>query len=353
MQLLDVPLTTTDNTSQASSNTLSPLELLRQTAAMALEGSARSPNDFSPIQAPVPRHAEETLTHLMSPQQPFRSVAEFDQSLRASGQKPTYVSPPMRLGQLGIQAAILSGGALLMFLVSGLFTVFAIAQRQDAVRDADRMLEKIELPEWHEKLAGNHSRQELTQMILAQRARDEAEMEELRASLSATERFVMRRLDRSPPGTVGTFEEEKERCDSLVRRANGESTDPAVSGQLPFDLRSTVEMILFWPIFWAIGAWIFRGGISHWVSGIMIVRRKGGKATRWQCALRVLMVWLPVSLFLVASVWIQAYHPGWVSLHAGLWWVAAILMVVHFFLGLRFPDRPVQDRVLDTVLIPR
>ena len=103
---------------------------------------------------------------------------------------------------------------------------------------------------------------------------------------------------------------------------------------------------------WVGTAAVLRGGVSMILTGIALVRADGRRAARWQCAVRAAVVWLPVTLLLLLSVWLQVYRPERVSLYVSLWFVALALLPLYVVIALRYPSRPPQDRIAGTYLVP-
>jgi hypothetical protein len=97
---------------------------------------------------------------------------------------------------------------------------------------------------------------------------------------------------------------------------------------------------------------VFRGSPTMLLAGIAIVRADGRRAFRAQCALRAVLVWLPVFALLFGSCVLQTYAPRQVYLAVSLWLIAAALLPVYVVIALRFPSRPPQDRILGTYLVP-
>jgi eukaryotic-like serine/threonine-protein kinase len=96
--------------------------------------------------------------------------------------------------------------------------------------------------------------------------------------------------------------------------------------------------LLTWPILWVLWAFVARGGFSYRIAGLALVRRDGRPAARWQCARRALLVWLPVTALLIASVWLDAWYwmawqpddpRGWMlGLSQLTWWGGLGLLAV-------------------------
>ncbi len=109
---------------------------------------------------------------------------------------------------------------------------------------------------------------------------------------------------------------------------------------------------MIWPLVWAVFAFAFRGGLAMSLAGITLVRSDGRLAGRFRCAVRELLVWLPVTSLLLAGLWVQAVMPQQVALRTALWLAAALLLPVYLMAALRNPTRPPQDRILGTHLVP-
>ncbi len=124
------------------------LDLLRRSAAVALEGGKRRLDDSeTAIRAPVPIHAHDLLTRL-SPGHPqrFRDVASFRQALDATRDHTTEATRLSRASQLGVMAAILSVSLLIFFgapllVMIGRYEAFP-AQAEDVAREQTRILEE-------------------------------------------------------------------------------------------------------------------------------------------------------------------------------------------------------------------
>jgi hypothetical protein len=106
------------------------------------------------------------------------------------------------------------------------------------------------------------------------------------------------------------------------------------------------------PLVWVLTAGVLRGGASMLLTGIAVVRADGRRASRRQCALRALLVWLPVAGLLAGSVWLQAYHPRNTGGAVALWLLAAALLPVYVAVALSYPSRAPQDRLAGTYLVP-
>jgi hypothetical protein len=88
------------------------------------------------------------------------------------------------------------------------------------------------------------------------------------------------------------------------------------------------------------------------LAGIAIVRTDGRRATRRQCGLRALLVWLPITLLLFGAALMQSSAPEQIHLAAALWLLALVLVPIYVVVALRFPTQPPQDRIMGTYLVP-
>ena len=76
----------------------------------------------------------------------------------------------------------------------------------------------------------------------------------------------------------------------------------------------------------------------------------GSLGSLW--ATRLARVGLPVTLLLLACLWVQTVMPYQVTLRTALWLAAAFLLPVYVYAALRSPTRPPQDRILGLYLVP-
>jgi apolipoprotein N-acyltransferase len=99
-------------------------------------------------------------------------------------------------------------------------------------------------------------------------------------------------------------------------------------------------------------AFALRGGAAMTLAGVALVRADGRPATRRQCAWRAFLVWLPITLLLAAAVWVQVTAPHRVLLPTVLILAAVALLPVYVVVAMAYPDRPPQDRLAGTYLVP-
>jgi hypothetical protein len=135
------------------------------------------------------------------------------------------------------------------------------------------------------------------------------------------------------------------------RRAVARARSPELANEALHEntLGTISAAIGVWPLLWVLWAFLARGGFAYSVMGIALVRADGGRAARWQCALRAALVWAPVTLLLGLSAWLEARY----GLSFSLWWSAVALLAGYVALALVFPSRSVHDRMAGTYLVPR
>jgi uncharacterized RDD family membrane protein YckC len=116
----------------------------------------------------------------------------------------------------------------------------------------------------------------------------------------------------------------------------------------PWDLE-TVGAV---PLCWILWAMLTQGGLSFPLTGIVIVRNDGRRASSLACGLRALLAWAPFTLLLLASRYLQETSPTSVGLYLGLLIAASVVLVLNVALSLLFPARCLHDRIARTVLVP-
>jgi hypothetical protein len=116
-------------------------------------------------------------------------------------------------------------------------------------------------------------------------------------------------------------------------------------------------------LFWAVWAFLTRGGFAFGMLGISLVRSDGRPASRLQCAARALLVWVPVTLLLLLSAYLDSWYLSaldaadqyqwlpWLSWAAA--WSAVLLLLSFVALPLRSPVQSLHDRLVGTYLVPR
>jgi uncharacterized RDD family membrane protein YckC len=354
LQLLEFPVLAPG---EAGTSATGPVDLLRDVAALSLEGQVRlaGVESFEPVKAPVPRHAAGFLNRLFTAPYGFSTTEQVRDVLRQMRDLPLRVDRPMRLAHLSVQALLLAPGLLAMFVLCGLFAVAALADREQHVRNDRQLLTILDEPDGRARmLADSHAAkfssdvQGLRAAIRKKLSEDEAEADRLRSSLSALERAASPLVSSSadPP----TPESEHKVLARVVPAKPGKESTPSDGFG---SWRQVCALVLCWPLLWALSAFAFRGGLSYQLLGISIATGAGQPISRKRAALRALLIWLPIGLLLCGSVWFQAHHPAAVFMHSALWLGALMLLPIHFALALPESDRPLHDRFLGTTLIPR
>jgi hypothetical protein len=365
VRVLDFPLSTGSGVEAACPPAPNPLGLLRQVAALALEGFPRSAP--GPARAPVPPHAVGMLGRLFTDGPAgYHSLDEFHRNLHETRTHPAEVTPAIRGAQLGIQAAVLAVGLAAMFATSGMVAVVLTQLAALHAAEVEYVLGGLREPDPKAVLGTANAKAataalknpEAIKRLEALRDRKRQEFEDRQRELLRPQRFVLSRLEPTVPDmsdAVGS-----ERIQTILDWSVAPESGPPLKRHRAAQSLSPwgTEAIGFWvvlgvmPLCWVIGAAVFRGGLSMALTGLALVRSDGRRAYRRQCAVRTAAVWLPVVALLSASVWLQVYHPEQVHTYAALWLIAVGLMPVYVVVALRYPDRPPQDRLVGTTLVP-
>jgi hypothetical protein len=394
VQLLDWPLTgsgTADAADRGSVPDEKALALLRQTAVLALEGRARTPQEARrPIRALVPLYARRLLARLNEESDASPLLAEVRSDLAATRTRPAEVTGALRAFQLAIAFCFIGIGASMMFgwsrnaaLAKALLLDRALLRAQ-ALHEVLQSGDPLARP-FLASLPANHplrvQTEEQARLLAAQAARDRRELKARLDSLGWLD-FVVQdlpalrvrreladaeeplRIERRP-GTTYAIEVvrlrvpeepplvlEQTDLEQTAARARGEVPDT-----LPERLWPTLGMLLFTllfvPLLLVVSAVIFRGGLSLRWAGLALVRSGGRDALRLQCAWRVLVVWLPVVAVLLPIVGIDLWRSDLLWLCPVLQGLAVLLLVVPAALALRFPCRSFPDWLAGVWMVPR
>jgi hypothetical protein len=372
-----------------------PLDLLRQTAALALEGRPRSPADLAmPIRAPVPGNARELLERLMGGPDRFETLGEVEPALAEAHQWPEEISRPGRALQVAFTAAALAPGLLMMFvfgpalmLIAYLLCVIGkplveVGLEKSESRLANGQVVLITQPDVASKL--------VAAAWLHGEERHEKYLHGRRIGLVRERKIVVESvswfIQRSLPALEEKFGEryleyirnygkvdvdlEDEDIDELEILAS--LADVLTFGPAPFAEEALAwhwEIaggLLAWPLLWSIWAGLTRGGLGMWLTGMALRNRNGRPAARWRCALRSLMVWVPVAWLLLASVLLDLWRVesaplGWtdgaVRLTAWLawatWWLALLLLAGYPWVAVGWSNGGPHDRLAGTYPVPR
>jgi hypothetical protein len=368
-----------------------PLDLLRQTAAIALEGRPRSSEELGgPIRAPVPGHARELLERLMGGEDAFLSLAEVEPALAEAHELPEEISRPGRALHVALTALVLAPGLLMMFLVGPALMLIAFSLCVIGRAFVEVGLEKAESelnsavvgvvsagPDLPDKLgaaARLRAEQRFWQDFSVKRDRLVREREIVVRSVSW---FIQRSL---PP----LEEKFQQRYGEFIRNYDEDdvdSDDMDVLASLGDDLTvgpsplaeellawhwEIAGGLLAWPLLWSLWAGLTRGGLGMRLAGMALRDRQGRPAARWRCALRSMMVWVPIAVLLLASVLLDLWRvmsapAGWsdaaVRLTAWLawvtWWLALLLLAVYAWVAVCWPNGGPHDRIAGTYPVPR
>jgi len=287
------------------------------------------------------------------------SPAEVASELAATRGRPARVTRGGRAVQLAVQSGTLAIGLAVMFAASGLYSAFLALgspeylDRARRLRSAERLLELAATPEGLARLRAvpafvDAVGQDLTFLERLSDAitRERTTLRDGLPGLNPAEEFVLDRAADAGP----------DRATHVTVRESIELIYQAETPPPPAIHRHWVRTclaILVWPFVWAATTFLLRGGLSNWLTGILLVGAAGGRPGRRQCAARTLLVWLPVALLLCASVVVRAQMPAAVTAYRGLWWAAAMLLPAYVAMALIDPERGPHDRLLGLWLVPR
>ena len=366
----------------------SPLDLLRQVAATALEGAPRAADDLRrSIQAAVPRAARDFLADLMVKEESLDLICRATQIVR---DEPVEIPRPARALQVAANAALVVPGLVCMFAIGpgvllwaflSCFYLQAKLEYDIAINESvgnSVPFDLVTLPDIPGKMgaAGRYAAGHTENRALWARLRDVQLQREnvlggwgwfFAESFKRVEEKLQENFLGDPSALADPLELEQRRRDlkeidefdeSLKRGPVG------VAKEVLDEFGSVLFGLALWPLAWATWAFLTRGGFVPPLLGIAMVTRQGRRAPRWRCFLRELLIWLPIVLLLGCSLlidlfrldygngWDEDYQAfvGWTAW--GLWWAALLLLLVFAFRAVRGPRRALHDRLAGLVLVP-
>ncbi|QJW96302.1 hypothetical protein FTUN_3859 [Frigoriglobus tundricola] len=349
VQVLDFPLCA------ARSRPGAPLVVLREAAALALEGRPRASSDG--VAAPLPAHARPVMDRLFATDPP---LAEFQKELAETHAHRPEVTPAVRTAHLGLEAVILGAPLAILFVLAFMIGVGLALEAEIRAEQAQRASAVLADPAERAKLGADKALEEalagprLQVRVNDLATRTQAEARVRRAHLFRPQRRILETLEQTAADVTGRDDGYPTEVREIVAWAGapdsaaaGRADSPWVSGA--WQTSAVFLVVLLGLVVPAAG---LRGGFSLLLAGIAIVRADGRPAYRRQCAARSLVVWVPVTGLLFGSVLLQTFAPSQSYLAAGLWLVAAVLLSVYAVLAVRLPTRPPQDRIVGTYLVP-
>ncbi|MGL6074494.1 MAG: protein kinase domain-containing protein [Fimbriiglobus sp.] len=372
LQLLDFPLPSGRQgmlNPTATCPCLDPGQLIRQTTTLALEGVPRP--DATRLYAPIPPHASK-ITDKLFIQEKAIDIGRVQTALRENHHSAPEVTGTVRAAHLSVLTLMVAIPLMVMYAVSGLYSL-SIAMGNAGQTKSIRYL--------RETLTNEVTRQEFLQSLKEHdplsvdsgKLRLALVGDELPKTLSLLERreeawndsekAVLGTLNRPERYFVHSFEEAtRDRPRPQSQRLYLTAVETLLSDGKPLSQRiptirraflfSAAVIILAFPLCWAVFSFVFRGGLSMQLAGITIVNNSGGRAARWRCFLRELVVWLPIVTALMATLCMQYEFPTWTFQRTGMWLIAILLLPLYLSIALREPARPPQDRLMGTHLVP-
>jgi uncharacterized RDD family membrane protein YckC len=361
-RLLDEPL------GQGSLQCKPPLELLADAARLMLQDRAH-PEAILP--ASLPGFADPVVRKLLGHDEPYSSAERVRRDLASLAGRPMSVSLLLRAMQI-------ASCAIVPFLALGaaVVTLFAFAEPIDRLQESARCIRQLE--------AQDASPPPAELMDEEDRRAREIVISEMPVNLFSSnfisqlepEQIAVRdrALSNQPSPTAAELEWARERIRERPfpqrasdARSAGEidaRLGPQTGVQVSVEEKRSIKQVrwLLIPMFtaWTIGTWgvlatlfaaIFQGGLTLRLFGIAVRSRRGEMASRWRCAWRSLLVWVPA----VAVYWLAARLALGSHVTAGiaLTIVAAVLHALALAYAIGRPSRGMQDRLAGTYLVPR
>jgi hypothetical protein len=270
------------------------------------------------------------------------------------------VTPAVRAAQLGIQGAVLFVPLTAMIVITFALAPWLVLAANTRADQAQSALDALADPEKRAELTASRYLSEplknphLIAKLTDYRDRKRSDAQFRRLQLLTPQRITLEQVEEHVPEDPERTSGYKEQVRELVYWAGAADSARRAKWAGPWSHESVPFLIVLAivPVGMVILAAVLRGGVSMMLAGISVVRADGQRATRSQCALRAALVWLPFAALLFVVGWLQTVAPERVYFAAGLWLIAIALLPVYIVIAMRFPDRPPQDRIVGTYLVP-
>jgi serine/threonine protein kinase len=388
LHVLDYPIANVRGVANLDTTNPEPIDLIRQTAALALSGK---PWDIGePIAAPLPPHARAICDRLARLDSPYRDLDVLDREITESHGLPTRVTAGQRGTHVALQWMFLAFPNLLGVVIAlaafmnvivafGVGMYAASFEKVEAMAKAPAKLAAVAgRDELREALAPTN--REATFRMIAERAERARRLRDtvVRSTLTPPERGLVNYLVDLVERTDAIRSDERLQQEQLVtslRRAH--ETELLADGTVrirtpgsdrgpPDPLRTTADDFPFreaMAIALSVGivaflanrfllAVIFRGGLTWLLAGLTIVANDGPPAGRVWCGLRALAVWTPLVLVVALLVAVQFYVPTALVLRVLVVIALAATCIGYAVVAIRQPSRPPQDRLMGTHIVP-
>ncbi|VTS04690.1 protein kinase domain-containing protein [Tuwongella immobilis] len=337
-----------------------PIALLQQASVLCLEGAipadlpARA-RQSTAIHAPVPRHVETMLRELFGSKPNDESLARWNQSLETTRPLPERVTSLGRIAQLAFQGMFLIPGVLLMCLISGLFGLLREAPLLLRVSESRMLLALEELAPTPNQPDTELSEEEL--LWLRQLEEDlETLLESHKQRLNFVERVmvleVLKSSNQVGDATIPMEVIAQAKKDLATSRIPELILIPELTPLFPQLASQSMMIVAAVPLLWALLAWCLRGGISFQLMSYHWVTWDGRPAPRRFLALRVLLTWLPMTVFLCASIAVSTMETETTALRTVLWFCGVATAPLYILTVIWRPNRSPIDRMLKICLVP-
>jgi hypothetical protein len=364
------------------------LQFLSEIARAALEGRA-AVDPGRPISAVLPIHARSIVERLQGTRKPYERLAEVRQDLEATATRATSMTLVGRALQLGVAVFFIGIGLVSMLGWSRTGALARIVGSDIRIVDAQALLyvlDHLDLRvEFLQTMPPDHALRNRTDdfpELLRTRMAEEVDDNDIRVSSLGPMRqwflilpAVHSRMSdgeeakavdfwRAPGDSfvIGAkrrkYHMEPERfvsaqeLQTAAERAMQPIEDVMSRDFWPLVIQMLILLTLF-PALWTVSALVFHGGISYRLAGIALVAESGLNASRWQCALRSLIVWLPMTALLMMVVWIDLEYRGALWLCSAVQGLVILLLLAYAVIALRWPRRGPHDWLAGTYVVPK
>jgi hypothetical protein len=309
---------------------------------------------------------------------PFASLEEADRELRSLSRGPMRLSSTARAVQIAVSAF-----PVLFFLIMSLSAMFALATPIDhfmaSLRCIRQLRDQDAVPPAVERMDAEDRR--ARELVISGAARDGWNAVFMRNAAPEDREVQRRAVEAWPRPSADDVAWARERIRARpfrTRTPDAEATSdaPGVTADVGgpgFGPHATVSVssgnedtleqvrwliiprfalvaICVWGLLSTLFASIFRGGLSLKLFGTGVRDARGEMASRWRCAWRSVLVWVPLAALYGAAAALARSHPA-VSLT--ILFLSAAIHALAVGYAISRPTRGIQDRLAGTHLVSR
>jgi hypothetical protein len=335
------------------------LALVRQAVTLMLEGAPRLGG--GPVKAPLPPRASAIINRLFQDSGGHADLEELQCELAESHAHEPTVTTKMRATHLGVAALILTLPLFMMNLYALMLGFIATTVTLTELHEVPAVLAGLDDPsalaEWRRDPVLREPLADENLPVLG------GQLQALQHNLDVRFEGEFHHLSR-PERYIIVHSQMRNRPKLQASQLSASTVEEIVALAAAPDTAADAEEVRFMFLFvaaavcggfvaaFAVCALLFRGGIAYLLAGIALVRRDGRPVGRFRCALREIVLWMPLVAVLLSAAWVQAEWPGWFLGRMIASGCVMVVLVGYVALGFRSPEQGPHDRLFGIWRVP-